>query len=263
MLAHGLDGIGLFRTEFMVPPEGCIPSEEEQYAIYRRVFEKAAGRFITIRTLDLGADKRMGLSLACAGSNPAMGVRGIRRHLLNGLGELRTQLRAILRAACDQDVGILIPMVTTVDDITQAKRVLAEVCEELRRQRAQPPKSVLLGAMIEIPAAAVSVRDILAEVDFISVGTNDLLQYFMAADRDNERVVQYNDATAPAFSWLLKHIIGEAAKAGRETDVTVCGEIASDSRLLPHLLHLGYRSFSVAPIAATRVREVCASTSTQ
>ncbi len=117
--------------------------------------------------------------------------------------------------------------------------------------------------MIEIPAAAISVQDILAEVDFISLGTNDLLQYFMAADRDNERVVQYNDATAPAFLWLLEHIIDQAAEVGREADVTVCGEIASDPRMVPHLLRLGYRSFSIAPVAATTVRDVCAKARTQ
>jgi phosphotransferase system enzyme I (PtsI) len=257
MLAHGLDGIGLFRTEFMIPPMGRIPSEDEQYAIYCRVFQEASGRFITFRTFDIGADKQMGLSLACAGSNPALGVRGIRRHLMNELGELRAQLRAILRAAGNQDVGILFPMVTTRNDVTRAKRVLAEVGDELRAPGAGLPQNVVLGAMIEIPAAAISVQDILAEVEFISLGTNDLLQYFMAADRDNERVVQYNDATTPAFLWLLKHIIVQAAKVGRERDVTVCGEIASDARMLPHLLRLGYRSFSIAPVAANMVRDAC------
>ena len=263
MLAHGLDGIGLFRTEFMIPPEGCIPSEDEQYAIYRRVLQKATGRFITFRTFDIGADKQMGLSRGCAGSNPALGVRGIRRHLMNELAELRTQLRAILRAASNQRVGIMFPMVTTRNDIARAKRILAEVGDELQSRRAGPPQNVVLGAMIEIPAAAISVQDILAEVDFISLGTNDLLQYFMAADRDNERVVQYNDATGPAFLWLLQFIIDQAAEVGREADVTVCGEIASDARMLPHLLRLGYRSFSIAPVAANMVRDVCAKAQTQ
>ena len=263
MLAHGLDGIGLFRTEFMISPDGCIPSEDEQYAIYRRVFQEAAGRFITFRTFDIGADKQMGLSLGCAGSNPALGVRGIRRHLMNERAELRTQLRAILRAARNQDVGIMFPMVTTRNDITRVKRILAEVGDGLQARGAGLPQNVVLGAMIEIPAAAISVREILAEVDFISLGTNDLLQYFMAADRDNERVVQYNDATAPAFLWLLEHIIDQAAEVGREADVTVCGEIASDPRMVPHLLRLGYRSFSIAPVAATTVRDVCAKARTQ
>jgi phosphotransferase system enzyme I (PtsI) len=171
--------------------------------------------------------------------------------------ELRTQMRAILRAARQDRVGILIPMVTTRDDISQTKRILAEVCQELRAQRAELPSHIALGAMIEVPAAAISVKQILAEVDFISLGTNDLLQYFMAADRDNERVVRYTDPTTPAFLWLLKYVIDQAAKMGRDGDVTVCGEIASDPRMLPRLIRLGYRSFSIAPVAATAVRSVC------
>jgi len=263
MLAHGLDGIGLFRTEFMIPPEGNIPSEDEQVTIYRRVLDRAAGRLITFRTFDIGADKTTGLSLGGAGSNPALGVRGIRRHLINERAELRTQLRAILRAASGHQVGILIPMVTTKNEITRTKRVLAEVGDELRARGSRPPENVGLGAMIEIPAAAISVQDILAEVDFISLGTNDLLQYFMAADRDNEQVVHYNDPTAPAFLWLLRHVINQAAAIGREADVTVCGEIASDPQMLRHLLKLGYRSCSIASVAATTVRDVCAQTRVQ
>jgi phosphotransferase system enzyme I (PtsI) len=114
--------------------------------------------------------------------------------------------------------------------------------------------------MIEVPAAAISVQDILQEVDFIALGTNDLLQYFTAADRDNERVVQYNEPTNPAFLWLLEHVMRQAAKMGRAADVAVCGEIASDTRMLPHLLRFGYRSFSIAPIAAKLVRDVIART---
>jgi phosphotransferase system enzyme I (PtsI) len=258
MVAHGLDGIGLFRTEFMIPPHGNIPPEDEQLEIYRRVFERAAGRFITFRTFDIGADKKTGLSFEGAGSNPALGVRGIRRHLMSEPAELRSQLRAILRAAAGHHVGILIPMVTTKNEITRTKRVLAEVDGELRERGAKLPENVVLGAMIEIPAAAISAQDILLEVDFISLGTNDLLQYFVAADRDNERVVHYNDPTAPAFLWLLRHVINQAAAIGREADVTICGEIASDPRMLPHLLRLGYRSFSIASVAATTVRSACA-----
>ena len=263
MLAHGLDGIGLFRTEFAIPADGRMPSEDEQYAIYRRVFDRAAGRFITVRTFDIGADKQIGLSRGCAGSNPALGLRGIRRHLMDEIAELRTQLRAILRAARHHDVGIMFPMVTTMNDITRAKHILAEAGEELRSRGAELSQNVVLGAMIEVPAAAITVQDILAEVDFISLGTNDLLQYFMAADRNNERVLHYSDPTAPAFLWLLEYVIDQAAGMGRAADVTVCGEIASDPRMLPHLLSMGYRSFSIAPVAASTVRDVCAEAQTQ
>jgi phosphoenolpyruvate-protein phosphotransferase (PTS system enzyme I) len=257
MLAHGLDGIGLFRTEFLVSPEGGIPSEEEQYRVYRDVIEQAAGRRVTIRTFDIGGDKSMGLSCICTGHNPSLGLRGIRRHLLDRPDELRTQLRAILRAAVGGDVGILIPMVTTVDDIVAAKRHIVAVSEALRAAGTAFSPEVLVGSMIETPAAAAMTGAILSEVDFVSVGTNDLLQYFMAADRDNERVLHYQDGASPAFLWLMEHIIKQARNSGREADVTVCGEVATDTRALPHLLRLGYRSFSVSPVSATLFRGVC------
>lgn len=263
MLVYGLDRIGLFRTEFAIQTDGRMLSEDEQFAIYRRVFETAAGRFITVRTFDMGGDKQLGLSRGCTGSNPALGVRGIRRHLMDEAEELRTQLRAILRAGYQHQIGIMFPMVTTMNDIRQAKRILAGVGEELRARGAQLAQNVVLGAMIEVPAAAITVQEILAEVDFISLGTNDLLQYFMAADRNNERVLHYSDPTAPAFLWLLKYVIDQAVGMGRAGDVTVCGEIASDPRMLPHLLRMGYRSFSIAPVAASIVRDVCAKALTQ
>ena len=258
MLAHGLDGIGLFRTEFLVSAEGHMPTEEEQYTAYRRVIESAAGRPVTIRTFDIGGDKSMGLSYRCTGRNPSLGVRGIRRHLTDRPEELRTQLRAVLRAASGANAQILIPMVTTVDDIKGAKSHLAAVKQGLRNTGVSFNPEVALGAMIETPAAALTVCDILAEVDFVSIGTNDLLQYVMAADRDNERVIHYNDAANPAFLWLLELLIEQARKLGREADVTVCGEVASDVRVLPHLLRMGYRSFSVSPVSAASVRDVCA-----
>jgi phosphotransferase system enzyme I (PtsI) len=262
MFAHGLDGIGLFRTEFAIPADGRVPSEDEQHGIYRRVFDKAAGRFVTVRTFDIGADKQLGLADRFEGPNPALGIRGIRRHVLDDDAELRTQLRAVLRAASRRSVGVMFPMVTTVSDVTRAVAILNEVVEQLRSQGVQSPQRLLRGAMIEVPAAAIAVQEILAEVDFISLGTNDLLQYFMAADRNNEEVLHYSDPTAPAFLWLLRYIIDQAAEVGRVDDVTVCGEIASDPRVLPHLLRLGYRSFSISPVTATAIRKVCANVRT-
>ena len=258
MLRYGLDGIGLFRTEFLVSADGHVPTEEEQYDVYRAVIEKAHGRFLTIRTFDIGGDKPMGLASRCTGRNPALGLRGIRRHIVERPDELRTQLHAILRAGVGAPVGILIPMVTTVGDIVEAKRHWIAVGEELEHDGVASSTDVVLGAMIETPAAAAAVGEILSEVSFISLGTNDLLQYFMAADRDNESVLHYQDATNPAFLWLLHHIIEQARKAGREGDVTVCGEIASDMRVFPHLVRMGYRSFSISPVSAAPFRSECA-----
>jgi phosphotransferase system enzyme I (PtsI) len=159
-------------------------------------------------------------------------------------------------------LAILIPMVTTTDDIQQAWRILNEVRDELQREGHHLPHRIARGAMIEVPAAAIAVEDILREVDFISLGTNDLLQYFMAADRDNERVVRYNEPIHPAFLWLLEHVMQQAARTGRAADVTVCGEIASDPSMVPHLLRLNYRSLSIAPVMAQTVRDVIARTRT-
>ena len=259
-LQRGLEGIGLFRTEFLVLMNDRCPDEAEQYDVYRRAIASAADRLVVIRTFDIGADKQSPSLHQGPGQNPALGVRGIRRHLLRHPQELRTQARAILRAAVGGEVGILLPMVTTVDDVREAKSHLERVKEELRSQGVAFSDDVKLGAMVEIPAAAIAVKDILAEVDFLSVGTNDLLQYSMAADRDNEDVVQYNDAENTAFLWLLEHIIGQAAAMGREDDVTVCGEIATRPDLVRRLIRLGYRSLSISPVTAKTVRAAVAET---
>ena len=260
MLRSRLEGIGLFRTEFLALDAAAIPDEEAQISNYRAVINTAAGRKVIIRTFDIGADKQNPAIYRSKGQNPALGVRGIRRHLLCCPEELRTQLRSILRAAHNAPVGILLPMVTTKDEIKQVKEHLEIVKKELRMKKKPFSSDVTLGAMIEVPAAAIAVADILEEVDFISVGTNDLLQYFMAADRDNEDVLQYRDYTNAAFLYLLRFIIEQATKMGRAEDVSFCGEMASNPSLLPILLRFGFRSFSISPISAHAVRKVVAKT---
>jgi phosphotransferase system enzyme I (PtsI) len=257
VLTHALEGIGLFRTEFMIMASGQVPSEEDQYRAYRSVVETTVGRRVNIRTFDIGGDKQMGVDCQCTGHNPSLGIRGIRRHLIMDPDELRIQLRAILRASHGFDTALLIPMVTTLEEIVQTKQFLEEVKQTLREEGAKFLDSIKLGVMIETPAAAIATRDILSMVDFISLGTNDLLQYFMAADRDNEQVVDYNDPTNPAFLWLLKFIITEAQKLGREDDVSVCGEIASNPEVILQFLKMGYRSFSIASVIADSLRKVC------
>ena len=254
-LQNGLEGIGLFRTEFLVLLSDTFPTEEEQYDVYHRVMDAAAGRPVTIRTFDIGADKQSPILHRCTGQNPALGVRGIRRHLLHHPEELRTQMRAILRAAAGGDVRILLPMVTTVDDAKEAKRHFETVKADLRAEHMAFSEDARLGAMIEVPAAAIDTRAILEQVDFVSVGTNDLLQYFTGADRDNEEVLHYNDAENGAFLWLLRFIVEQARSVGRENDVMMCGEMASRPDLIPGLLELGYRSFSIAPVSTPAVRE--------
>jgi phosphoenolpyruvate-protein phosphotransferase len=260
VLRNRLEGVGLFRTEFFVLETESFPTEQEQYDIYHRVFTAADGRRVVIRTFDIGGDKQIADLHYCTGQNPALGVRGVRRHLLRRPDEIQTQLCAILRAAVGFPVGILIPMITTVDDIREVKRLLESVKEELHRDDKPFSKEVELGAMIEIPAAAISVGDILAEVDFVNVGTNDLLQYFVAADRDNDAVLKYENFENKAFLWLLRFIIERAAELGKEKEVTICGESASNANIVPLLLGLGFRSMSITPTSARSVRNAITNT---
>jgi phosphotransferase system enzyme I (PtsI) len=252
-----LEGVGLFRTEFSILQSNSIPTEEEQYAIYLNVFA-AAGSRVVIRTFDIGGDKQIAGLNYCTGQNPALGVRGVRRHLLRHPKELQTQLRAILRAAVGYQVDILLPMVTTVDEIRQVKTIFEDVKGELRKEGSPFSDEVSLGAMIEVPAAAIAIGEILAEVDFVNIGTNDLLQYFMAADRDNDAVLRYEHFDNKPFLWLLGYIIEQAAALGKEKNVAVCGEGASYPELVPLLLGLGFRSLSITPTAAPSVRNAIA-----
>jgi phosphoenolpyruvate-protein phosphotransferase (PTS system enzyme I) len=252
-----LEGVGLFRTEFSVLQSNTFPTEEEQYAIYRHVFTVAGSR-VVIRTFDLGGDKQIAGLNYCTGQNPALGVRGLRRHLLWHPEELRIQLRAILRAAVGFQVDVLLPMVTNVDDIRQTKKILEEVKKGLCYEGTAFSDDSRLGAMIEIPAAAIAISEILAEVDFVNIGTNDLLQYFVAADRDNDAVLGYENFKNNAFLWLLRFIMEQAAEMNKEKDVTVCGECASRPELVSLLLTLGFRSLSITPTSAQPVRDAIA-----
>ncbi len=260
ILQRGLDGVGLFRTEFLAMEDGTISTEDEQTATYRRVITALEGRSLVMRTFDIGGDKQISSLQVSTGRNPALGLRGIRRHLRRDSGEFRTQLRAMLRACADSDAGIMVPMVTTVDDVRKAKRRFEQTREELNTGGIACGMHVKFGVMIETPAAALQIAEILEMVDFVSLGSNDLLQYLMAADRDDEEVADYNDPDNPAFLWLLDFIITKARNLGREEDVSICGEIASRRHQISKLLHLGYRSFSIVPVMANDIREVIAKT---
>jgi phosphoenolpyruvate-protein kinase (PTS system EI component) len=211
------------------------------------------GRPVVIRTFDIGADKQLPGWNVPTGRNPALGMRGIRRHLRVAQEELQVQFRAILKAGGDSPVGIMVPMVTTPSDVRKARRLLDKAKADLHKRKIPIGSDIRFGAMIETPAAALHIADILAEVDFVSLGTNDLLQYLMAADRDNEHVLEYNDATDPAFLWLLEYIIQKAIKMERQYDVSICGEIASNPSHVARLLRMGYRSFSVLPVMADEI----------
>jgi len=252
-LRHRLRGVGLFRSELIVAERGAIPSEEEQLAVYRELVEAVQHRPVVIRTFDFGADKEPSGLSECIGSNPALGLRGLRRHLHRRPEELRTQLRAIMRAAVGADVSVLLPMVTHAGDVRAARVEVDRVARELESD-GLPFGKVEVGAMIEVPAAALRVRDVLAVSDFLSVGTNDLVQYLAAADRENSAVLDYQQVEQSGIYELLELVMNTSRSMNRAADLTVCGELASDPDGARRLTQLGFRSLSIGPSAADRVR---------
>jgi len=243
--ALGAAGIGLYRTEFLFLQRKELPDEDEQFRTYRDVVLGMSGRPVTIRTLDLGADKADRTGLALRGEdNPALGLRGVRLSLAHG-DVFDTQLRAILRASGYGPVRVLVPMVSVREELVQVRKRLKRLTAQLRSQGHEIAAEVPLGAMIEVPAAAICVEHFIDLVDFLSVGTNDLVQYLLAADRNNDALGELYSPLRPA----LLHLLDVVLRAGREhgKQVTVCGEIAGDAAMAPILLALGLEHFSLHP----------------
>ena len=251
--ALGAAGLGLYRTEFLFLQRNELPDEEEQFRTYRDVVLGMSGRPVTIRTLDLGADKadRTGLVLGNE-DNPALGLRGVRLSLANGK-LFDTQLRAIVRASGYGPVRVLVPMVSHRGEMLAVRRRLKRIATALRKQGAEVADDIPLGAMIEVPAAAIALHAFVDIVDFISIGTNDLVQYLLAADRNNDALGDLYSPLDPGVLRLLKHIINVANE--HHTPVAVCGEIAGDARLAPLLLALGLTEFSLHPATLLEVRK--------
>ena len=242
--ALGAAGLGLFRTEFLFLRSAELPDEDEQFRVYRDAVLGMSGRPVTFRTLDLGADKadRAGLALANE-DNPALGVRGVRLSLLYDQ-VFDTQLRAIVRAGAYGPVRVLVPMVSCREEMLLVRRRLRRAVAAVERgggQARMPP----LGAMIEVPAAAIGVYGLLDTVDFMSIGTNDLVQYLLAVDRNNDALGDLYSPLHPGVLRLLAHVIVAGEQHG--VPVSVCGEIAGDPRLAPLLLALGLKEFSLHP----------------
>jgi len=252
--ALGAAGVGLYRTEFLFLQREELPDEEEQFRAYRDVILGMTGRAITIRTLDIGADKADRTGLALKGEpNPALGVRGVRLSLSKP--ELfRTQLRAILRASGYGPVRILVPMVTTRGELLQVRAMAGELARELRGEGHAVADRITIGAMIEVPAAAIALSSFIDVVDFVSIGTNDLIQYVLAADRGNDALAELYSPLHPAMLRLLHDVIRTARRHGRP--VAVCGEMAGDATLTPLLLALGLEEFSLHPGTLLEVRRV-------
>lgn len=240
---NGATGIGLFRSEFLFLNREVLPDEEEQFEAYRAVAEGMEGLPVTIRTFDLGADKQLSGAQRVA-SNPALGLRAIRLCLAEPK-LFRTQLRALLRASHYGNIKILVPMLSGVAEINQTLQFITTVKQGLDAQGIPYNPSVPIGGMIEIPAAALALNVFLKKLDFLSIGTNDLIQYTLAIDRTDEEVAHLYDPLHPAVLQLLSHVIGNANKAG--IPVSVCGEMAGDLAYTRLLLGLGLRQFSMNP----------------
>ena len=250
--ALGAAGVGLYRTEFLFLQRNELPDEEEQFRAYRDVVLGMTGRTVTIRTLDLGADKadRSGLVMEDE-PNPALGVRGVRLSLARG-ALFRTQLRAMVRASGYGPVRVLVPMVSCREEIVAVRALLRSVTAELRGQGHEVAETVPLGAMIEVPAAAIALPTFIGAIDFLSVGTNDLIQYLLAADRNNEALGDLYSPLHPALLRLLADIIRLANRRGKP--VAVCGEMAGDAHFAPLLLALGLGEFSLHPATLLELR---------
>jgi phosphoenolpyruvate-protein phosphotransferase (PTS system enzyme I) len=251
-LAVGAVGVGLFRTEFLfMGRDGQLPGEDEQFDAYRRAVEGMQGLPVTIRTVDVGADKPLERHTRDDHLNPALGLRAIRWSLSEPAMFL-TQLRAVLRAAAYGKINLLLPMVAHASEIRQVVALLARARVQLD-ERAEVYGSVRLGAMIEVPAAALCVRMFLRHFDFLSIGTNDLIQYTLAIDRVDESVAHLYDPLHPAILHLVASVIAEACAQGKS--VSVCGEMAGDPAMTRLLLGMGLRSFSMHPSQILTVKQ--------
>jgi phosphotransferase system enzyme I (PtsI) len=245
------DGVGLFRTELPFIIGDHFLSEEEQFQIYRKAVERMNPREVTIRTLDFGGDKFL-VSLRPE-KNPFLGYRSTRA-FLKEKEMLKTQLRAILRASIYGKAKILFPMISSIEEVRQLQNVIKEVEDELVSQQADFGKGIPVGVMVEVPSLAIMASKLMKGVDFVSIGTNDLVQYTLAVDRDNDLVSHLYQPLNPSILWLIKNVV-DAGNAYSKS-VSICGEIAGNPSYFPLLFGLGLREFSVAPVLILEIKEM-------
>jgi len=250
---HGAEGIGLYRTEFLYLNRKDLPSEEEQFSIYKKVIEKIVPYPVTIRTVDLGGDKFLSRIDLAEEMNPVMGLRAIRL-CLKEVSIFKTQLRALLRASALGEMKILFPMISGLEEIYQIKEILEGLKHELTKEGISFNQAIQIGIMIEIPSAA-TIADLLAkEVDFFSIGTNDLIQYTLAIDRVNEHVSYLYNPLHPSVIRIIKNVVEAAHSNGLE--VVMCGEMAGEPLYLPLLIGLDIDKLSMNPLCILKVKKI-------
>ena len=244
VLKNDAGGIGLFRSEFLYLESETFPTEEEQFKVYKQVAENMAGKRVIIRTLDIGADKQVDYFGLDKEENPALGYRAI-RICLTRQEIFKTQLRALYRASAYGQIAIMFPMIISVDEVKQIKKIIEEVKQELREEGIDFRENVELGVMIETPAAVMVSRDLAKEVDFFSVGTNDLTQYTLAIDRQNQKLEPFYDSHHPAVLSMIRMAAENAHAEGKW--IGICGELGADLSLTETFLEMGIDELSVAP----------------
>lgn len=258
VVTSGAKGIGLYRTEQILEELGEFPNEDEQTTIYTRLASRIYPEYITIRAFDIGGDKFKFLDYA--EPNPFLGLRGI-RILLENVTLFKTQIRAVLRASQNKNIQFMLPMITIMKEIKQAKEIIEECKKELKKEKIVFDSRMKIGIMIEVPSAAVMAKEFAQEIDFISIGTNDLIQFLMAVDRGNDLVAELYQEFNPAVIRTIAHIVREAKKAHRE--VSLCGEMAADTLAMPLLVGLGLDSLSMSPATLPYAKRIIRSMSYQ
>ena len=251
VLKNDAGGIGLFRSEFLYLESDTYPTEEQQFAVYKQVAETMAGKKVIIRTLDIGADKQVDYFNLDKEDNPALGYRAI-RICLTRPEIFKTQLRALYRASAYGQISIMFPMIISVAEVKKIKEIVEEVKAELRKEGAAFREDVELGIMIETPAAVMVSRELAKEVDFFSVGTNDLTQYTLAIDRQNQKLEDFYDSHHPAVLAMIRMAAESAHAEGKW--IGICGELGADVTLTETFLKMGIDELSVAPGMVLRVR---------
>ncbi|MDO4670291.1 MAG: phosphoenolpyruvate--protein phosphotransferase [Aerococcus sp.] len=257
---NGAEAVGLYRTEFLYMDSDVLPSEEDQFEAYKEVLESLDGKQVIIRTMDIGGDKQLPYLALPEEMNPFLGYRAIRVSLDQD-HIFRTQLRALLRASAYGRLGIMFPMISNLTEFRQAKAILEEEREKLVNEGVTVGSDLEVGIMIEIPAAAILADQFAKEVDFFSIGTNDLIQYSMAADRLNERVSYLYQPYNPSVLRLIKFVIESSHKEGKWTGM--CGEVAGDQTALPILVGMGLDEFSMSATSILKSRSLMAQLSTE